>query len=178
MTTPNNVVKHLYDTPTMWSIPFKDSAFIVWEVVTGFCLRCKKVHSSIGYEGSKVWTTDVKTKLPPDVAELVAMKEKAVATARAPFEAWLKSQNDGTPPDQDSYERSVGTIIMLMRKRMHLTQTEFGQQCKVHQSVISRMETGLCLTVENLIAVASAFQIKPSVLLQHAENFQRGGFPF
>lgn len=74
-----------------------------------------------------------------------------------------------------------GAKMRSLRKALKMSQLEFGEAIGVDQTMVSKMETGICdITTGRLIAIAQVLEVPPSELLAsnppHPQTRkQRGG---
>jgi len=72
-------------------------------------------------------------------------------------------------------QRALGDVIRARRTDLALSQELLAEACGLHRTYIGSVERGeRNLSLTNIVRIASALGISPSVLLAEAEYFARG----
>lgn len=67
---------------------------------------------------------------------------------------------DGTLPDRNSIQRSIGTFVRRLRLRRQISQEVLGQRLAMHRTVISRFEGGRCTNLATLFRAMLALDLE------------------
>jgi transcriptional regulator with XRE-family HTH domain len=66
--------------------------------------------------------------------------------------------------------RALGVAIRAERDRLGVSQEDFAELCGVHRTYVGQLERGeKNVSFSNVLRVARAFRLKPSVLLARAD---------
>jgi transcriptional regulator with XRE-family HTH domain len=66
--------------------------------------------------------------------------------------------------------RLLGDSVRRERKRLKISQEDFAELCDLHRTYIGQVERGeKNISFINILRIATAFRIKPSVLLDKAD---------
>ena len=72
----------------------------------------------------------------------------------------------------DKYLQALGQAILIKRKEHHLLQAELGYDAQLNQNYVCEIEQGKKnITVDTIVRVAEALNIKPSTLFILAEQY-------
>jgi transcriptional regulator with XRE-family HTH domain len=67
--------------------------------------------------------------------------------------------------------KAVSLTIIELRKKAQLSQEELAHQAEIHRTYVSQIERGLkSPTLQVLIKIASALDVKPSEIMRHIEK--------
>jgi ribosome-binding protein aMBF1 (putative translation factor) len=67
---------------------------------------------------------------------------------------------DGTLPDRNSIQRSIGAFVRRLRLRRHLSQEVLSRRMVIHRTVLSRFEAGRCTNIAILFRAALALDLE------------------
>lgn len=76
--------------------------------------------------------------------------------------------------EQNSLEQEIGKQIKILRTIKEWTQGQLAEAAGLRQNTISLIENGRAQTVENLAAIAAAYDISLAELVGQAERRHRG----
>jgi transcriptional regulator with XRE-family HTH domain len=65
--------------------------------------------------------------------------------------------------------RALGNAIRALRAKLRVSQEDFAELCDLHRTYVGQVERGeRNLSFSNVLRIAKAFRLKPSVLLAKA----------